>query len=104
MSASPPEHPGLFSLMFRSELLDPSRPALRDAVADARGALRTAAFARAPLKTLTPLQLAANRLRSGRSCTDLLSSCSRGRLEGTVKALPGNEDAEGLLEAARVGE
>ena len=31
-------HPGLFSLMFRCELLASSRPALRDAIADARGA------------------------------------------------------------------
>lgn len=38
-------HPGLFLLMFRSERLDATRPALRDALDAARQALRTVAQA-----------------------------------------------------------
>src|SRR5271155_722630 len=52
-------HPGLFLLMFRSERLDMTRPALREAIEDARGALRNAAASIASVKPLPPLQLAA---------------------------------------------
>jgi len=101
-------YPGLFSLMFRSELLDPSRQALRDAIADARGALRKAAFAHAPAKPLTPLQLAAHATALWSLVHGFAILLLDGRLDGMIKTLPEHEDAESLLEAvlttARVGE
>jgi AcrR family transcriptional regulator len=100
-------HPGLFSLMFRSEALDASRPALRDAIAEVRTALRVAASARAPRKTLTPLELAAEATALWSLVHGFSVLMLDGRLDGTIKALPGREDSESLLEAvlmvARVG-
>jgi AcrR family transcriptional regulator len=101
-------HPGLFSLMFRSELLDASRQALRDGITAARGALRAAASARAPTKSLTPLQLAAQATALWSLVHGFSVLMLDGRLEGTIKALPGDENVDSLLEAvlttARVGD
>jgi AcrR family transcriptional regulator len=101
-------HPGLFSLMFRSERLDPARPALREAIAAARGALRAAAHMRAPEKQLAPLQIAAQSIALWSLVHGFAVLMLDGRLEGTLKALPGHEDGESLLEAVlsttRVGD
>ena len=101
-------HPGLFSLMFRSELLDPTRPALAEAIARARQALRNAALARAPVTPLTPLQLAAQATALWSLVHGFAILLLERRLDGTMAALPGQVDAEGLLEAvlttARVGD
>jgi AcrR family transcriptional regulator len=93
------DHPGLFSLMFRSELLDPKREALSDAIAESRSALRAAASARAPVKTLTPLQLAAQTTALWSLVHGFAVLMLDGRLENTIKALPGRETAQSLLEA-----
>jgi AcrR family transcriptional regulator len=102
------QRPGLFALMFRGELLDPTRPALRDAIAGARLALRDAAAAGAPIKPLTPLQLAAQSAALWSLAHGFATLLLDGRLDGMIKALPGEEDADSLLEAvlavARVGD
>ena len=102
------DHPGLFSLMFRSELLDASRPALREAIAESRGSLRAAIVARAPVKELTPLQMAAQATALWSLVHGFSVLMLEGRLENTLKSLPGREDVESLLDAvlttARVGD
>jgi AcrR family transcriptional regulator len=92
-------HPGLFSLMFRSEILDASRPALREAIAETRNTLRAAAIARTAAKALTPLQLAAQATALWSLAHGFSVLMLDGRLDGTITALPGREDAAGLLEA-----
>jgi hypothetical protein len=76
--------------------------------ADARGAFRAAVFARVPLKTLALLQLAAQSPLLWLFVRGFAVPMLDGRLDGTIKALPGREDAETLLEAVlmktRVGD
>jgi AcrR family transcriptional regulator len=101
-------NPGLFALMFRSERLDAQRPALRDGLDAARRALRAAAFARAPVKTLPPLEMAAQAVALWSLVHGFAVLLLDGRLDGMLKSLPGDESAASLLEAvlatARVGE
>jgi AcrR family transcriptional regulator len=54
------DHPGLFTLMFRSDQLDHQRPALREAMAPARAALTGAVMARTDVgdTTLSKMQVA----------------------------------------------
>jgi AcrR family transcriptional regulator len=92
-------HPGLFSLMFRSELLDPSRPALRDAIADTRTALRNQISARSPARKLTPMQIAARSTAVWSLVHGFAVLMLDGRLDSTINALPGQEDAGSLLDA-----
>lgn len=91
-------YPGLFSLMFRSELLDGSRPVLRDAIATARNALRNQAAASASA-TLGPLQLAARSTALWSLVHGFAVLLLDGRLDSTIAALPGKENVETLLEA-----
>ena len=101
-------HPGLFALMFRSELLDPARPVLRDAIAGARQALRDAALARATARQLAPLEVAAQSAALWSLVHGFAILLLDGRLDGMIGALPGREDADSLLEAVltavRVGD
>jgi AcrR family transcriptional regulator len=102
------KHPGLFALMYRSERLDFTRPALRDAIAEARSALRAAASARAPGQPLTPLRMAAQSTALWALVHGFAVLLIDGRLNGLIASLPGEESADTLLEAvlatARVGE
>jgi AcrR family transcriptional regulator len=101
-------HPGLFALMFRSERLDDAHPPLRAAIGDARQALRAAASARAPAIPLSPLQLVAQAAALWSLVHGFAMLLLEGRLEGMIKSLPGEEDADSLLAAvlatARVGD
>jgi AcrR family transcriptional regulator len=101
-------HPGLFALMFRSERLDPTRPALREGIDAARRALRTAAAARAPVQHTTPLQMAAQGAAMWALVHGFAMLLLEGRLDGMMKVLPGAVDGEALLsavlDATRVGE
>ena len=101
-------HPGLFALMYRSERLDSARPALRDAIAEARSALRAAASARAPSQPVTPLQTAAQSTALWALVHGFAVLLIDGRLNGLIASLPGEESADTLLEAvlatAHVGE
>jgi AcrR family transcriptional regulator len=92
--------PGLFSLMFRSERLDESRPALRDATAAAGQALRTA-IARAQ-----PAEGGAASVQAIARATALWSLVHGfsvllidNRLGGLLGALPPGDDADTLLDA-----
>ena len=100
-------YPGLFVLMFRGERLDATRPALREAIGAARQALRAAALARAPVRPLPPLQMAAQAAALWSLVHGFAMLLLDGRLEGMIESLPG-EDADSLLEAvlatARVGD
>jgi AcrR family transcriptional regulator len=100
--------PGLFLLMFRSERLDMTRPALRDAVEAARQALRNAAMSNAhPVKPLLPLQITASAVASWSLVHGFAMLLLDGRLQNTIAALPGNASAdalfEAMLDAVRVG-
>lgn len=100
--------PGLFELMFRSERLDGARPALRQAIDATRQALRDATVARRFTASHTPLQLAAQ----GTALWSLVHGFSmlllEGRLDNIIRSLPGDQDADTLLEAVlaavRVGD
>lgn len=101
-------HPGLFALMYRSERLDSTRPALREAIDASRQALRAGALARAPALPLNPLQHAAQAVALWSLVHGFAMLLLDGRLDFTLNALPGNEDADSLLEAVlattRVGD
>lgn len=92
-------HPGLFQLMFRSERLDMSRPALREAVDSARQALRSAAMSSAPVKPFTALQIAARATASWSLVHGFAILLLDGRLRNTLSLLPGEANAELLLDA-----
>jgi AcrR family transcriptional regulator len=93
-------YPRLFLLMFRSERLDMTRPALRDAVEGARQALRNAAMSSAhALTPLPPLQLAARAIASWSLVHGFAMLLLDGRLQNTIASLPGDAGADVLLEA-----
>ncbi|WP_431283073.1 TetR/AcrR family transcriptional regulator [Humitalea sp. 24SJ18S-53] len=91
-------HPGLFVLMFRSERLDASRPALRAAIDASREALRQAISARSTAPA-GPLQMAAQAAAYWSLVHGFAVLLLDGRLNGMIKALPGPADADDLLEA-----
>ncbi len=91
-------HPGLFTLMFRSERLDSSRPALRDAIAASRQALRDAVVEAAGATDLAPKAVAARGVAVWSLVHGYTMLMLEGRLKGTLTALP-DETAESLFEA-----
>jgi AcrR family transcriptional regulator len=101
-------HPGLFALMFRSERLDAARPALHDAIDAARRSLRAAAMAHTPVKPLDPLLHAARAVALWSLVHGFAMLLLDGRLDNTIDALTGEEDADTLLTAVlaavRVGD
>ncbi|MDL2399660.1 TetR/AcrR family transcriptional regulator [Rhizobium mayense] len=101
-------HPGLFALMFRSEVLDYDRPALRDATVAARQALVAAVRARAPDPSAPPLQMAAQAAAFWSLAHGFATLRLEGRLDVMIGSLPGNETADSLLDAVlatiRVGD
>jgi AcrR family transcriptional regulator len=90
-------HPGLFSLMFRSERLDASRPALRDAIQGARNALRQAASARASGKDQASLRIAAHSAALWSLVHGFSVLLLEGRFDGLLQSLPGTQNADALL-------
>ncbi|MEF0940280.1 TetR/AcrR family transcriptional regulator [Rhizobium sp. BR 362] len=92
-------HPGLFALMFRGEVLDQDRPALRDAVLAAREALIAAVRARAPGISPPPLQMAAQATALWSLVHGFAMLLLEGRLNGMIRSLPGDETADSLLDA-----
>ncbi|AYG60922.1 TetR-like C-terminal domain-containing protein [Rhizobium jaguaris] len=92
-------HPGLFALMFRSEVLDYDRPALRDATLAARQALAAAVRARAPDMSASPLQMAAQAAALWSLVHGFATLRLEGRLNGMIGSLPGSETADTLLDA-----
>jgi AcrR family transcriptional regulator len=92
-------HPGLFTLMFRSERLDPQRPALRDAIQGARDALRRIIAERPDAATRTPLQQAAQGVAIWALVHGLSMLLLEGRLRATLAALPPSVTVEDFLDA-----
>jgi AcrR family transcriptional regulator len=102
-------HPGLFLLMFRSERLDISRPALREAIESTRQALRKATLSITPDKPVPPLRLAARATASWALVHGFAMLLLDGRLQHTLASLPkadGNADAllEAVLDITRVND
>ncbi len=93
-------YPSLFMLMFRSERLDETRPALRDATAAAAQALR-AAIARARLSEDegAPLQAVARATALWSLVHGFSVLLIDNRLGGLLGALPPGDDAGTLLDA-----
>ncbi len=85
-------HPGLFLLMFRSERLDPSRPALHDAMEGARQILLAASVQ--PAETLTPPQIAGQAAARWSLVHGFAMLLLDGRLDGL---LPDGGNADSLL-------
>jgi AcrR family transcriptional regulator len=90
-------YPGLFALMFRSERLDVTRPALRAAIDAAAHALRTSSVASDT--ALSPLQKAAQAAARWSLVHGFAMLLLDGRLGGLLGSLPADEDADDLLEA-----
>jgi AcrR family transcriptional regulator len=101
-------HPGLFALMFRNEVLDYDRPALREAILAARQALGAAVQARAPNTSISPLQMVAQATALWSLVHGFAMLRLEGRLNGMIGSLPGDETADTLLDAVlaaiRVGD
>lgn len=91
-------HPGLFTLMFRSEKLDATRPALAEAIQQSRQSLRDAVIAATPGIAADPLAVAARATAAWAVVHGYVMLMVEGRLKGTLAALPGT-DAETLFDA-----
>lgn len=89
-------HPGLFILMYRSERLDATRPALREAIEAGRQALRQTAPPSD--QGAAPLRLVA----AGAARWSLVHGFALllidGRFEGLMKSVPGGTNPDELLD------
>src|SRR4051794_39815976 len=81
-------HPGMFLLMFRSERLDMTLPALQEAIEATRRTLRAATASAAPVPVLPPLQLAARATASWALVHGFAMLLLDGRLRNTLDSLP----------------
>ena len=81
-------HPGMFLLMFRSERLDMTLPALQEAIESTRRALRVATTSVASVTPLQPLQLAARATASWALVHGFAMLLLDGRLRNTLASLP----------------
>ena len=82
------DHPGLFTLMFRSERLDAQRPALKDAIVAQRKALRDAVVTATGPRDETRPELVAARTTAGWALVHGYAMLMlEGRLRGTLAAL-----------------
>jgi AcrR family transcriptional regulator len=92
-------HPGLFTLMFRSERLDSAWPALQDAIANLRQILREAVGAVTHVETpASPLDAVAQTTAVWALVHGYAMLMLEGRLKTAVAGLPG-ESAATLFEA-----
>ena len=91
-------HPGLFTLMFRGERLDPSRPALKEAMNHAGAALAAAVGARrSPAASMTPLSRAADTVRAWALVHGFAVLLLDGRLGHILSQLPPGASITDLL-------
>jgi AcrR family transcriptional regulator len=89
-------HPGLFALMFRSERLDTTRPALHEAMDAARLSLRAAIVQGA---VSSPLQMAARAAGLWSLVHGFATLLLDGRLNAVLDGLPPEDGADRLLDA-----
>ncbi len=94
-------NPGLFQLMFRSERLDASRPALRDAMETAFDVLSSAvsAIRQEPATSATDLSRAAEIVRAWSMVHGFAMLLLDGRLAPILHRLPEDANAMALLGA-----
>jgi hypothetical protein len=94
-------HPGLFQLMFRSERLDPNRPALRAAIDKSSRVLSGAVGAARGEKVEVALTLpqAAGIAAAWSLVHGFAMLLLDGRLKGLLARLPPGTDADALLAA-----
>ncbi len=92
-------YPGLFVLMFRSERLDGTRPALRESVAAASKALREAISARAGGPAGSATQAVAEAAALWSLVHGFAVLLLDGRLQQLIASLPDGKDADRLLDA-----
>jgi AcrR family transcriptional regulator len=92
-------HPGLFMLMFRSERLDMERPALREAIATARQALRDGIAETIGGAPRSPLHSAATATALWSLVHGFAVLLIDGRLRTIIDRLPDQASADTLLEA-----
>ena len=78
----------MFLLMFRSERLDMTLPALQEAIESTRRALRVATTSVASVTPLQPLQLAARATASWALVHGFAMLLLDGRLRNTLASLP----------------
>jgi AcrR family transcriptional regulator len=91
-------YPGMFLLMFRSERLDMTLPALQEAIEATRRTLRAATASAAPVPVLPPLQLAARATASWALVHGFAMLLLDGRLRNTLDSLP-EPNVDVLLDA-----
>ena len=91
-------HPGLFTLMFRSERLDFTRPALRENADRARQSLATAIAARAGNQSLTPQDGISRAAASWSLIHGFAVLMLDGRLRWMASAMGDGIDEEDLLD------
>jgi AcrR family transcriptional regulator len=93
------EHPSMFLLMFRSERLDHTRPALQQAMEEAFGLLTRGVSARRGPAQSTPLALAAEVVRSWAMVHGFAMLMIDHRLEQVLAQLPKGTGERELLRA-----
>lgn len=91
-------HPGLFTLMFRNERLDPARPSLKEATDAAREALRDAVLRQRTGATPTPTQVVAQVAAYWSLVHGFAVLLLDDRLTGLIRAMP-DQQPETLLDA-----
>jgi AcrR family transcriptional regulator len=92
-------YPGMFALMFRSERLDMTRPALHEAMIASRQALRDGIIGRMgePSLPASPLRAAATATALWSLVHGFAMLLLDGRLQATIDALPAGAGIETLL-------
>jgi AcrR family transcriptional regulator len=93
------QHPGLFTLMFRHDRLDTTRPSLKEAIEGSRNALRSMVAERSPDVSFSPLEAAARATALWSLIHGFSTLLLEGRLAGILNSLPPEESPESLLEA-----
>ncbi len=91
------QHPGLSTLMFRSDTLDRWRPSFRDAVRQSRQTLHDAGIAVAT-RPQSPVELLVADVARSSLVQGFVALLLAGRLDGAIEQMPGEASVETLLE------
>lgn len=91
-------HPGLFTLMFRSERLDAQRPALQEAILKSRQGLRDLLVGRPEHEVLPSATVVAQSIAMWSLVHGYAVLMLEGRLKGMLAALPEPESPEDFFQ------
>jgi AcrR family transcriptional regulator len=91
-------HPGLFSLMFRSERLDMERASLKEAISATAAILRDAVAATPTRQPLSPIKRAARGVAMRSLVHGYTVLMLDGRLKGVLDSLPGKPSPEDFFD------